>query len=780
MSEAKPRPTEGRTGALIAARVATDEFSRDRAHALTKSAVDRGGRRRSSEDASSAGKPAAPAEPSAAPGDPLFLAAAVIAAAGGFSLRTVRSNGGRPSARHPIESIAEASHIMVRRVLLRDRWWQGDAGDLIGFLRPATPTASAASSRGSLGLAGQGAPPVALLAGSRGYTLVDPVTGKRTTLTSELSDRLEPEAYLLYPPLPKGDLSPTRLAAFALRGARLDLIFVGALALAATLAGLVAPLATGFLIDRALPFARRSSIHELGGAVLGAALARAAFEVARSSFILRATTRAAHRLQTALWDRVLRLDAAFLRRLSTVDIHERVLAFQEIRQRLFGTAAGALFAGLVVALNLALMFVLSPPLAACAVGIAAAGAAIAAFLARGPSQIDAARPGAAPAARSAAAESLLGITKLRAAAAEERALARWSRRAEAERGRHLGRRRRDDRLRAFDGAFAMVANVGVLAASTAVVGPEVEGRELWVGGFLAFYAAFGLVTTGATSLAKAAGDLVHIRSLWRRVEPLLAARQEDDEQRIDPGELRGAIRIEAATFRYEKDGPQVLDRVSLAVAPGECVAIVGASGSGKSTIIRLLLGFEAPETGQVLFDDQDLATLDVAAVRRQIGVVLQSSRLSQGSIYENIAGGAALTLDEARSAAVAAGLADDLEDMPMGLHTVLSDEGANLSGGQRQRLLIARAIARRPRILLFDEATSALDNRTQAMVGASLARLAATRIVVAHRLSTIRSADRIYVVDAGKIVQTGTFEQLVHEGGRFRMLMQRQSEDDAA
>jgi ABC-type bacteriocin/lantibiotic exporter with double-glycine peptidase domain len=204
------------------------------------------------------------------------------------------------------------------------------------------------------------------------------------------------------------------------------------------------------------------------------------------------------------------------------------------------------------------------------------------------------------------------------------------------------------------------------------------------------------------------------------------------------------------------------------------MAFVGPSGSGKSTLFRLLLGFETPGSGAIYYDGRDLADLDVQAVRRQIGVILQNSRLMTGSIFRNIVGDGTLTLDEAWEAARLAGLEEDLKTMPMGMHTVVSEGGGGLSGGQRQRLLIARAIVRKPRIVLFDEATSALDNRTQAIVSQSLKTLNASRLVIAHRLSTVMHADRICVLDKGSLVEMGSYDDLMAQGGLFRQLAKRQ------
>jgi ABC-type bacteriocin/lantibiotic exporter with double-glycine peptidase domain len=218
----------------------------------------------------------------------------------------------------------------------------------------------------------------------------------------------------------------------------------------------------------------------------------------------------------------------------------------------------------------------------------------------------------------------------------------------------------------------------------------------------------------------------------------------------------------------------VVRDVSLAARPGEFVAIVGPSGSGKSSLFRLLLGFERPESGAIYYDAQDLAGLDAQAVRQQMGVVIQNARVASGSIFDNIIGSAPLTIDDAWEAARGAGLAEDISQMPMGMYTIVSEGGGNLSGGQRQRLLIARAIVRKPRIFLFDEATSALDNRTQAKVSRTLEALQSTRIVIAHRLSTIVNADRIFVMEKGVLVQIGSYRELADQEGLFRALVKRQ------
>jgi ABC-type bacteriocin/lantibiotic exporter with double-glycine peptidase domain len=295
-----------------------------------------------------------------------------------------------------------------------------------------------------------------------------------------------------------------------------------------------------------------------------------------------------------------------------------------------------------------------------------------------------------------------------------------------------------------------------------------------VAAFIAFNSAMGAFLAAAISTSTTLVNMVQIAPLMKRASVILLEKPELRADRPNPGRLTGRIEGRNLSFRYRADGPVILHNVSFYAEPGEFIALVGPSGSGKSTVLRMLLGFEAPETGAVYYDGQDLASIDVSAVRRQMGVVLQSSRLMAGDIFTNIVGSSPLTIDDAWEAAEMAGLADDIRDMPMQMHTVISDGGSTLSGGQRQRLLIARSLVHKPRMILFDEATSALDNRTQKIVTESLGRMHATRVVIAHRFSTIQNADRVYVIDAGRVVEWGAPSELLTKDGVFARLAARQ------
>jgi ABC-type bacteriocin/lantibiotic exporter with double-glycine peptidase domain len=364
-----------------------------------------------------------------------------------------------------------------------------------------------------------------------------------------------------------------------------------------------------------------------------------------------------------------------------------------------------------------------------------------------------------------------GIARLRVAGAEPRAFARWAIRYQQQLQQSL-------RFQTISGRLVLFGDVWPIAVLIAVLASAMYGSAFRsVGEFLAFNSALMLGVSAVIGLSKGAISLIDGLRECERFAPILSAAPEVNEVCGDLVRLGGAIRLEGVSFRYTPEGPLILDSVNLQVRPGEFVAVVGPSGSGKSTLLRLLLGFETPTEGSVSYDGQELETLDVQEVRRQIGVVLQDARLRPGDFYSNIVGlSTHLTRDDAWDAAELAGLADDIEQMPMGIHTVVSEGGSGLSSGQRQRLMIARALAGRPKILLFDEATSALDNRTQAHVSHSIhAQLrGTTRVAIAHRLSTVIDADRIYVLSGGKIVQSGRYSQLIAEPGPFQDLARRQ------
>ncbi|OYX15460.1 MAG: NHLP bacteriocin export ABC transporter permease/ATPase subunit [Rhizobiales bacterium 32-66-8] len=689
---------------------------------------------------------------------PLAQACAAVAAALGhpFTVRG-RAHDAEGTAPPTLDQLARDNRLRVRGVLLEEGWWRTD-------VPPFVLTA------------GDGSAPVAVVPrGTRGgdYLLIDPATpGPPRRLTAREAAALSGDAYSFYAPFPDRPLKGLDVGGGAFRWSRGDAILVILLGIMGGILALGVPIATGFLVDTVIPGHDTAKLIEMGLVLVVAATVTLALRYAIQIASLRIEGRSGTRVQAAVLDRLFRLPLSFFKDRAAGDLAQRALMIQAIEEAISGTVIASLTNGLFAILSLGLMFWYATKLALVAVALIALLAAITLVL--GLMRVR--RERAVLATTGAASAFLLqlstGISRLRLAAAEDRAFLRWTQPY----GDFLGQRFAADQIgnvTALVGqAFMPLATAAIFAV---IYFSGLAQSGLALGVVLGFLSAFGQALSGCVGLASAAVQIAALKPVYAYAAPILETAPESDAQKIDPGPLSGAIELSHLSFRYGADGPTVLDDLSLSIAPGEFVALVGPSGGGKSTILRLLLGFETQDAGAILFDGLDLRGLDIQAVRRQFGVVLQNGQLMPGSLLDNILG-ANLHLgeDAAWEAARHVGLADDIRAMPMGLRTLITDTSGTLSGGQAQRLLLARAIVNTPRILLLDEATSALDNRTQALVTASMNALSATRLVVAHRLSTVMEADRIVVLEGGRLREQGDYATLMAQDGLFRRLAERQ------
>ncbi|MBD2774175.1 NHLP bacteriocin export ABC transporter permease/ATPase subunit [Iningainema tapete] len=696
-------------------------------------------------------------------GTDLLIAAGAVGRALGIPIRPPAHSEDLTRVKEPIDLIARASRVRTRRVILTPGWWEKESGPLVAYV--------SSDKR-----------PVALLpVGSNKYEIFDPADRKRTPAPEFLQKQeLEPVAYMFYRSFPDKYLKALDVIQFAIRGRLKDIIVVLLAGVASSLLGMLTPQATGILIDKAIPDADRGLLMQIGLGLLAASFGTAVFQLTQSFASLRLETSADASTQAAIWDRLLSLRMSFFRAYSTGDLQSRVSAITQMRQHLSSSTLQTIFTSFFSLLNLALLFFYNAQLALVAVAVAVVVMVvtiISGMLTRKKMRPLQEQTGEISGLM---VQLISGVSKLRIAGAENRAFAYWAKKYSKQLKLMLSTQLIEDLVGIFNLMLPTVASMIIFTLSINLMAqgnsPNSGGAasSLTAGSFLAFNSAFGTFIGGATSLSNTVLSVLEVVVLWERAKPILEATPEVDLTKADPGRLSGKLELEHVSFRYRQDGPLNLDDVCIKAEPGEFIAFVGPSGSGKSTTIRLLLGFDTPEVGTVYYDGQDLSGLDISAVRRQLGVVLQNGRINSASIFENICSGALVTMDEAWEAARMAGFAEDIEGMPMGMHTVISEGGTNLSGGQRQRLLIARSLVLKPKILIFDEATSALDNRTQAIVSESLDRLRVTRIVIAHRLSTIRNADRIYVIEAGRVVQQGTYDELAQQEGLFAKLMARQ------
>lgn len=692
-------------------------------------------------------------------GDELFRACELVGRAAHIELEPAPEWDHGRGLMDELRALARASRVGHRRVALTDGWWEEENGPLLGFLAPdgdeGDPT------------------PVALLPGDDGeYEMVDPAEGSRTPVDRDVHLTLEPFGYTFYRPLPSRELSPGDLWSFVARGVGGDVRTVVALGVAGAALGLLTPILTGFLFDMVIPSADRLQLVHLFLALVVAAVASAAFRITRSIAVVRLRNRVQPDLQMAVLDRLIRLPLPFFRRYSAGDLALRARGVSEIGEALGGATISSILGAIVGAGAFGLLFIYSVPLALVATAVLVVTAVFTAFTAHTTLRYERELQEVEGKLSGLVLQFLNGIAKLRVSGTESRAFAEWARDFRRQRELRFRVGGYNIRIQVWDSVMSIVSLLAIFGFYTLLA--DDPSWALTTGDFLAFNAAFGIFMSSGMSLTQTAIRLMELVPTWERARPILEAAPEVSASKPDPGELTGHIEVSHLSFAYDEDGPLILDDVSFEAQPGEFIALVGPSGAGKSTLLRVLLGFEMPETSSVYYDEHDLATVDVSAVRRQIGVVLQSSSLTAGDIFTNIVGASSLTVDDAWEAARMAGLEDDLDEMPMGLHTVISEGGGTLSGGQKQRLLIARALVHKPRILFFDEATSALDNRAQETVTESLDRLHATRIVIAHRLSTIRGADRIYVLERGRVAEFGTFEDLMAREGLFAELAARQ------
>ncbi|MFK0150938.1 NHLP bacteriocin export ABC transporter permease/ATPase subunit [Streptomyces sp. NPDC090493] len=686
----------------------------------------------------------------AADADASYAACRLVAEAAGITLAEPAQSGTESDRIDPVERVALASRVRTRAVRLDGRWWHDNVGPLVGHRA----------------LSGA---PVALLWRRGGYVAVHPATGRETPIEKANAPEFEPRAVMFYRPLPDKALSPLGLLRFSLRGTRGDLGSLLLAGLVTVAIGALVPIATGKVLGDYVPKAQTDLIVQVCLAVIVSAVVSAAFTLLENMTILRLEGRIEATLQPAVWDRLLRLPTKFFTQRSTGELASAAMGVSAMRRLLAGVGPVVAQSVTVGAMNLGLLFWYSVPMALAALGMLVVIAAL--FLGLGLWQVRWQRRLVVLGNKlnNQAFQTLRGLPKLRVAAAENYAYAAWA--GEFAHSREL--QQKVGRIKNLTTVLGSVyLPVCTLLMFMLLAGPARGAMD--AAAFLTFNTSVTMLLTSVTSLTGSFVSAVAALPLFEEIKPVLEAAPEVRTASTRPGPLSGAVEARRLSFRYSDDGPLVLDDVSFAVRPGEFVAVVGPSGCGKSTLLRLLIGFDRPVSGSVLYDGQDLGALDQSAVRRQCGVVLQHAQPFTGSILDVICGTEPYTPEEAMAAAEMAGLAEDIKRMPMGLHTIVAGSGA-ISGGQRQRLMIAQALIRRPRILFFDEATSALDNDTQRTVIESTRKLNATRIVIAHRLSTVLDADRVIVMEDGKVAQQGPpAELLADTGGRLHELVRRQ------
>ena len=650
--------------------------------------------------------------------------------------------------------ILDGSGVRARRLRLKaeDRWWRGDSGPMLAFRA-------------------EDAKPVVLRPGRfGGYREVDPVTKRRVRMTAHRAEALQEEAWMFYRPLPSGDVKPADLLGIAMRGSAGDLARLVVAGLPGGLIKLLPALALGFVAHQAVSGGSVGPLYAVAVTLAAFGLLGALLHLLQSTAMMRLEGRSASRVEAAFWDRLMRLPSGVLHRHPAGDLAMSGMTFQNLRDGVQSVVADSLLSIVFLLPVFAVIFFYDAALGGVAVAFSLASLLIVAVL--GLRQI-------APQGRMISAtrrvvgrlfQIVNGIAKLRVENAEGSAFAIWAKDYREQKRAEIHLNALEGHVRAFGAALPFVAG-GTLLLATATAG---ESR-LPVGDFLVVYTVFIVFQSAIARLGESFGALAAMLPSFDQMRPLLTAVPKSEVGGEPVERLGGDILFDRVSFRYDPDGPLILDDVTIRARPGEFVAIAGESGAGKSTLFRLALGMSRPTAGAVYYDGRQLRHLNLKQVRRNIGAVPQSVRLHPQDLWDNIvAHHDEVTVDEVWQTARAAEVEREIKAMPMGLMTMVGASGSVLSGGEGQRVTIARSLIGSPRIMLLDEATNWLDNESQAEVMGNLAVLTSTRVVIAHRLSTLEQADRIYVMQGGKVVQTGTFEELMAVDGVFQELVRRQ------
>lgn len=659
----------------------------------------------------------------------------------------------RKLSHDPEEALAQycrPAGIQYRTVRLSGAWYRSAFGAMLGQTKDGSIVAL-----------------IPRLTG--GYGFYDYTQNKEVHVNSRTAKLLEEDAVFFYKPLPARPIGLKDLLLYATESLTpMDRLIPLALTLVITFLMSLTPVLHRFLLGEVIAEGRPellvSTLIFLASLTLTAALIGSI----RTVRATRVSTKITLQLEAATMMRLLSLPARFFRSWSAGELAQRAGYIAELCNNLFEGVFGGVFTTICSFAYLGSVSRFAPALLVPAVAVLAGSAAVSAFSAFLRMRTEKARMEAAGKENGMSYALINGIPKIRLAGAETRIMARWA-----------GVYAKEAKL-AYDPPLFLKLS-GALGSSIVLAG----NLAIWItalktsvspADFYAFNTAFGMISAVFANVSGLAGSIAGLMPLYTLAKPILDAQPELHPDKQQVSELTGRIELSKVSFTYSEKMQDIIHNLSLTVEPGEFIAVVGKTGCGKSTLIRLLLGFETPKTGAVYYDGTDLVKLDLRSLRSKIGVVLQDGKLFSGDIFSNIAISAPrLTLDEAWEAAESAGIADDIRRMPMGMNTVLSDGGGGISGGQRQRLLIARAIASKPRVLILDEATSALDNVTQAKVSQALDALKCTRVVIAHRLSTIRHADRIVFLENGSVAESGTYEELMAiENGKFRELVARQ------
>ncbi len=654
-----------------------------------------------------------------------------------------------------LEYLMRPYGIMRRTVKLEDGWYRDAVGAMLGVLADSGRV-------------------VALIpTGLSGYSYFDWETGKRRRINRKNQHLFDEEAIAFYKPFPLKKLSLSSLAAYIARTLSIsDYVMIALATLALSLIGLISPAITRLLFDRVLLSGNVRLLLAIAFFSVSVSVSTLLISAVKNMVTARIETKLNISVEAATMMRVMSLPADFFKKYSSGELSNRASQVGVLCKMLASTVLSTGLTSLFSLIYISQVFAYAPALVVPSLIITLATVVFSVVSSLVQMKLSTRQMELSGKESGMTYSLITGIQKIKLAGAEKRAFARWG-------NLYAQSAKLDYNPPAFIKLNSVISLAISLVGTIVMYGMAVKSG-ISVADYYAFTTAYGMVSGAFGALAGIALNVAQIKPILTMVKPFFDTVPEVSDGKEVLTRLSGGIEMNNVSFRYTENMPLIIDNMSLKIRPGQYVAIVGKTGCGKSTLMRLLLGFEHPQKGAVYYDGKDLERIDLRSLRRRIGVVMQNGKLFQGDIYSNIVISAPwLTQDDAWEAAELAGIAEDIRRMPMGMNTIISEGTGGISGGQRQRLMIARAIAPKPKILMFDEATSALDNLTQKKVSRSLDALKCTRIVIAHRLSTIKQCDRIIVLDKGKIIEDGKYDELIEKNGFFAELVARQRLDGA-
>ncbi len=644
--------------------------------------------------------------------------------------------------------------IMRRNVKLTSGWYKDAYGPMLGFIKET-------------GI------PVALIPGNiSGYRFTDPETGRSMKLNSTTEKLIDEEAICFYRPLPQKKLTIKDLLVYMKRCITFsDIVMIVAATASVSLVGLLMPRLTALLTGAVLHSGRYDALISIAICMLCVSFSSQLLSSVSSFINTRLNTKTSLGVQASMMMRIMSLPANFFRRYSAGELRSRSQSVNQLCALLLGIVLSSGLSSVTSLMYITQIFSFTPVLVVPSLIIILVTVIFSTISTLVQIRINKQIMEHEAKESGMTYAMITGVQKIKLAGAEKRVFAKW--------------------LNLYSAGAELVYNppvfikinsvisLGISLISNIILYSLAVKSGISQSSYFAFTTAYGMLSGAFMTLSGMALSAARIKPILEMAEPFLNTEPETSDNKEIVTSISGGVELDHISFRYAEDLPLVIDDLSLKVKPGEYVAIVGKTGCGKSTLMRILLGFEKPEKGSVRFDGKDINSLDLPSLRKRIGTVMQDAGLFQGEIYSNIVITAPeLTLADAWEAAEKAGIAADIREMPMGMNTVIGEGQGGISGGQRQRLMIARAIAPKPKLLMFDEATSALDNKTQKQVSEALDSMGCTRIVIAHRLSTIKHCDRIIVIDGGHIIEDGTYDDLIAANGYFAELVERQRLDN--